>query len=342
MPSLKEMEANDPNPELEEIRRSLLNTQKQLVRAKAKLEDLVEAHYKAVRDAWEVERSFPPTLRPKKDTRRKQEEVALWHLTDWQGGKKTLTYNREVMRARVLRFTAKAAHITDIQRAEHPVRECHIMFGGDMIEGVMIYPTQPYEIDATLFEQKAAVSCLLADTVRAALAAYDRVTVTGEWGNHGRMGSKRDAVPASDNHDRECYEMARIMLSNEKRLVWEDCPEDIQRVEIGNYRALLEHGDEAGRSGWTSETTFLAYLNRLKGGAYPWAFRDVYTGHRHTVGEHQLADGRGRWYLTGSTESDNRYARDGMGQNGMPMQRLHFVHPVDGRVTAIYELELDV
>ena len=135
------------------------------------------------------------------------------------------------------------------------------MFGGDMIEGVMIYPTQPYEIDATLFEQKAAVSCLLADTVRAALAAYDRVTVTGEWGNHGRMGSKRDAVPASDNHDRECYEMARIMLSNEKRLVWEDCPEDIQRVEIGNYRALLEHGDEAGRSGWTSETTFLRSIS---------------------------------------------------------------------------------
>jgi hypothetical protein len=38
--------------------------------------------------------------------------VALWHLTDWQGSKRTTTYNSQVMRDRVLRFTDKAHKIT--------------------------------------------------------------------------------------------------------------------------------------------------------------------------------------------------------------------------------------
>jgi hypothetical protein len=33
---------------------------------------------------------------------------------------------------------------------------------------------------------------------------------------------------------------------------WQDCPEDIQRVEVGNYRALVIHGDEIGRGGFAS------------------------------------------------------------------------------------------
>jgi hypothetical protein len=166
------------------------------------------------------------------------------------------------------------------------------------------------------------------------------VTVWPEWGNHGRLGSKRDAIPRSDNIDRMCYETAHLMVGNHPRLTWEDSAEDIQRVEIGNYRALLMHGDETGRNGFTSPTTFLTYLNKLKAGGYGWAFRDVYTGHRHTHMEQSMADGAGAWYQTGSTESDNRYARDSLGSAAEPSQRLHFVDPTRGRVTAQYKILL--
>ena len=44
--------------------------------------------------------------------------MALWHLTDWQGAKKTTSYNTEVMKERVNRFVDKAALITEIQRAQ--------------------------------------------------------------------------------------------------------------------------------------------------------------------------------------------------------------------------------
>jgi hypothetical protein len=323
----------------EQTKIALNRALQQLARAKAKTDDLVDAVYKAAHDAI-VANPAKPTAKPKADTRRKGVEAALWHLSDWQGAKVTTTYNRDVMWQRVHTYVDKVQRITEIQRTDHPVNHATILFGGDMVEGLFNFPTQPFEVDATLFEQWVSVSRLLGEVVQRALGFMDTVEVIPEWGNHGRIGSKRDAVPRSDNVDRMCYETARQLLAHEKRLTWNDCPEDIQRVEIGNYRALSMHGDETGRNGYVSKTTFLNYLNRLKAGGYGWPFLDVYTGHRHTHDEAPMSDGIGAWYQTGSTESDNRYARDGLGTSAHPSQRLHFINPELGVVTAQYKIRL--
>lgn len=328
------------NEREEDIRTALGNALRELERAKARTEDLVGAVYQAVRDSM-VANPVGEVPAPKQiHYDGGKSEVALWHVTDWQGAKVTTSYNSEVMRHRVHHFIDKAEHITLMQRAEHPIENCVILMGGDMVEGLFQFPTQPFEIDATIFGQYVSVSSLLAELVERALAIYSSVEVIGEWGNHGRIGSKRDSVPLSDNFDRMCYHAARLILGKQPRLRWEDSSEDIQRVEIGNYRALSMHGDEAGRTGWTSSTTFMNYLTKLKGGGFGWQFRDVYSGHRHTHGEDQFSDGQGRWFRTGSTESDSRYARDGMGVRGVPSQRLHFIDPEHGRVTAQYQIEL--
>lgn len=324
----------------DDLRKANATLSRQLVRAKAKTEDLVDAVYRSVGDAL-VADPPRPVPSPAKDRRRgKSDEGALWHLTDWQGSKVTTSYNSGVMRKRVLSYLDKAEHITAIQRADHAVRDCWILFGGDMVEGLFNFPTQAFEVDATIFGQWVSVSRLCADVVTRALTIYERVTVIPEWGNHGRIGSKRDAVPRSDNIDRMCYETAHLMVGQDARLTWHDSAEDIQRVEFGNYRAISLHGDETGRNGFTSPSTFLNYLNKLKAGGYGWSFRDAYTGHRHTHMEMATADGSGSWYQTGSTESDNRYARDGLGSAAEPSQRLHFIDPEKGRVTAQYKILL--
>lgn len=325
----------------EELRRALAATQRALAKAKAKVDDLVAATIEGAKSAMLSMGPISPVPIPSKDTRRKDAEVALWHLTDWQGAKQTVTYNSGVMRERVMRFCDKASKITDIQRADHPVRDCVVCFGGDMVEGLFNFPTQPYEIDATLFGQYVTVSRLLVDTVRRALSMYERVTVIAEWGNHGRIGSKRDAVPRADNVDRMCYELARQLLADEKRLTWRDCPEDIQRVEIGNYRALLFHCDEIGRNGYASPMTIAQWVVRQKSGAYPWEFRDAYGGHYHTHYELALPDGSGAFYGTGSTESDNRYAGVMLAASAVPSQRLHFIDPTKGRVTSQWKVWVD-
>lgn len=331
---------NESNPQIAELRRALVTAQKQLQRARQRTDELVEATSQAAKDAVLALGPIATPV-PVVDKRKTGNEVALWHLTDWQGAKKTTTYNSEVMRKRVLEFCKKAVRITEIQKADHPVKDVTIMFGGDMVEGLFNFPTQVFEIDATIFEQYVNVSKLLVEVVQYALAHYEKVTVVAEWGNHGRIGSKRDNVPRSDNFDRMCYELARQLLKGEKRLVWEDSPEDIQRVQIGNYKALLIHGDEVGRNGFASPATIVQHINRWRSGSYPWEFRDVYIGHYHTHSEWALANGQGSVYQTGSTESDNRYAGVMLAATATPSQRLHFIDPVKGRVTAGYKIWLD-
>jgi hypothetical protein len=327
--------------EIEDLRAALVRTQRDLKKAKAKTDHLVEATIEAARDAV-LSHPLPKTPKVAKGRSKAGSEVALWHLTDWQGAKLTPSYNSQVMHKRVHRFVDKATKITDIQRKDHPVDGVVILLGGDMIEGLFNFPTQPFEIDATLFEQFVTVANLIVEVVHRALTVYPTVTVIGEWGNHGRLGSRRDAVPRSDNADRMTYELARqILKSSGANVTWEDSGEDIQRVEVGAYRALLIHGDEIGRSGFASTNTITNHVNRWRSGSYPWDFRDVYVGHYHTHYQSSLADGAGAIYGTGSTESDNRYAAVGLASSAIPSQRLHFINPREGRVTAQYQVWLD-
>jgi hypothetical protein len=336
-----EMPEGVESSDVKELRQAMLRLQKQLKQSKERNEDLVFATRQAAYDAMLTFGKIPPVPTVTIDKRKAKGEVALWHMTDWQGAKRTVSYNSQIMRERVLEFAEKAVRITDIQRADHPVKEVTIAFGGDMVEGLFNFPSQAFEIDSTLFEQYVNVSRLIVDVVRFALANYEKVTVVPEWGNHGRIGSKRDNVPRSDNFDRMCYELAHQLLQGEKRLVWQDCPEDIQRIEIGNYRALLIHGDEVGRNGFASPGAIVQHANKWRSGSYPWEFRDVYIGHYHTHAEWSMANGLGAVYQTGSTESDNRYAGVMLAASATPSQRLHFIDPVKGRVTAAYKVWLD-
>src|SRR5262249_14987097 len=113
----------------------------------------IDAVYEAARDAAVIAGSGKPTPSPKAD-RRKGGEAALVHLTDLQYGKHTDSYSMEVCESRVMRFAEKIERITSIQRADHPVNDCHVMLGGDMVEGRgNIFPGQVHEIEAGLFAQ---------------------------------------------------------------------------------------------------------------------------------------------------------------------------------------------
>lgn len=330
------------------LRKANLNLQTKLIKAKSKVDDLVAATQEAAYEAV-ITLGNKPALTPKKDTRKARAQVALWHLTDWQGGKKTPTYNSEVMAERVSLFVERAEKLTNAQRQDHPIKHCVIAFGGDMVEGVSFnFPTQPFEIDQTIFGQYVTVSKTIVETVKQALRIYETVTVIPEWGNHGRIGSTRDVVPRSDNFDRMVYELAKQVLAGEPRLTWQDCPEDIQRIWIPpntsagkGYRALLIHGDEIGRNGFASPATLVSAVARWQSGAYPWEFTDVYTGHYHNHLEFSLPNGMGSVYQTGSTESENRYASVLLAATAVPSQRLHFIDPDKGRVTTTHKVWLD-
>lgn len=331
----------EDSEETKALRAALRRAQRAVIEAKDRNRQLVEVTQEAAYDAMLALGGVKNVTAPPRDRRKGSEEVALWVMGDWQGSKVTPSYDTNVMFRRVMQFAEKAVTITDIQRSHHPVKRATLAFTGDMVEGLWNYPTASWEVDSTLFEQYVNVSRLLVDVVRVALANYEHVTVVPEWGNHGRIGSKRDNVVRNDNVDRMCYELARQLLQGEKRLTWQECPEDVQRLEIGNYRALVLHGDEVGRNGFASPGALVTHVAKWQSGSYPWQFRDAYIGHYHTHAEFALPNGLGSVYQTGSTESENRYAGVMLASSATPSQRLHFIDPDKGRVTAAYKVWLD-
>lgn len=342
-PDLSEFEQIE---DVGELRRLLSAANTKIRRQRNQHEDYIEAILEGVSEAVRSLRPRRAIPTPKISSGNGKPEVALWHLTDWQGSKVTTSYNSEVMRERIRTFLDKAERLTAIQRADHPVNDCTILFGGDLMEGLFNFPQQVFEVDATLFEQLLIGADLVEECIMRALGMHPGgVDVVFEWGNHGRVGDKRAAVPRADNMDRILAELVRRGLADPTtgklpdRLTMRADEEDMHHFKIGKYEALLIHGDEIGRNGTTSIVTILKHVAGWKSGAYDKPFQDVYSGHLHSHKDIELADG-GMFFQTSSPETDNRYAGVSMASSSLPTQRLHFIDPRAARVTAQYRVDL--
>lgn len=327
--------------EVAELRRALRDAQRAGMRKRVDTDALVAAVYQAAHDAFIAHGPALKIAVPPKDKRSKGAEAALVHLTDWQIGKVTSTYNMDVGRARVAQAMSKTVELTEIQRAHHPVNDCHLMLGGDMIEGVGIFPGQAFEVEAAAFEQTVACSKLIESSVVLALENFQDVHVWEEIGNHGRLGRKGDH-PHGDNLDRMAYQLARSSLGDVGgRLHWHPWAGEIgAHVKVGNYTAFLFHGDEIKSFGGnTPAFGILRKLNAWASGVLE-PFNDAYGGHFHTPMTLTMANA-GRIFMTGSPESDNGYAKEFVAAVGKPSQRLHFVDPERGRISTEYVLWLD-
>ena len=335
-PDISEFEEID---EAAELRRALARSQQQLKQAKAKTADLIEAVYQAAKDAAVILGNPPEVPKPAADRRRKT-EVAMLHLSDLHFGKQTVTFSTQVAADRVRLLGEKVCKITEIERADHPVKECHVLLGGDMADGTAIFPGHAYEVDSTMFSQVFAVSSAVHELLRSLLACFERVVVWETDGNHGRIGRKGD-FPRSDNLDRLIYRVTRDRCGGLDRLVWHPSETWYSIVEAGNYRALLIHGDQIKSFGGnTPAFGILRKCNAWASGVLP-PFTDVMLGHFHQAITLPLANGRGRVFVNPSIESDSAYAKEFVAATGTPGQRLNFVDPERGRVTSERVVWLD-
>jgi len=313
--------------EIIELRKALFNSQRNEARTKIRTSDLVDAVHEAARLSLLATPRIKLTP-PNKDLRKGKAEVALVHLTDWQAGKQTVSYNIATLSDRIDAMIEKVIHLTEIQRAHHPVKDCVVMLGGDMVEGVGIFPGQAYEVGAHLYEQMFEVVRIIEQAIRTLAQNFETIKVVCEFGNHGRLGRKGE-MPAGDNIDRMAYQIASNNCKDIKHVKWQMSDDWYQIFAIGNYKVLLIHGDEIG--------SFGGILRKVQA----WStgvvepFNDCYMGHFHTPTALTLANG-GRVFVTGSPESHNEYARTFIAAVGKPSQRLHFVDPIKGRVTSEY------
>lgn len=319
-----------------ELRRALQSTQRALQRAKARSEDLVVAVKEAARAAAAAYPPLPALPAPRKS--RPGHHWSLIHSTDWQLGKRTPSYNSDVAEKRVLLSVEKALTLTGLQRKAIDIPSCALLLGGDMVEGIGIFPGQAFEVDSALYDQLFRVSSLIDRMVRTLLVDFDTVEVWEEYGNHGRLG-KPGEMPAADNVDRMAYHIARDRVGKQKRLTWHESKSWYNHGTLGAYSFLLVHGDENRRIGAGTHSSILNQMKAYSAGAVE-PFKDAYVGHWHREEELSLPNG-GKVYLTGSPESGNEYARQHLGATGQPSQRLNIIDAERGRVVSRHSLWLD-
>jgi hypothetical protein len=323
--------------QLHELQKTCVRLQRQLASAKAKSSDLIDAVERAAADAALIAGPAKSVPFPRKRKQAGNSESALLHLTDFQLGKTTESYSTDICVDRVHRVVQKTIRLAEIQRAAHPVDEIVVMLGGDMIENIQTFPGQPFEVDSTLFGMIFEAANLIESVLLTLLEHFQTVRVYEVAGNHGRIGKKSDGVP--DNWDRILCRIARDRIKQD-RLTWHEPTSWYEIVEIGAYRAMLVHGDQIKSFGGNTPAFGIIRKTTAWSSGVTEPFQDAYLGHYHHVSQFQIANG-GRVFMTGSTESGSEYAREFVAAKGRPSQRLHFVDPEAGRVTAEYIIWLD-
>lgn len=322
---------------------------RELYEVKHKRADYLATVWNATQEAIAGQTIRPVKLAfPTSDDReysRDAEEVAVALLSDLQTGKITPDYNTEVCRARVMEYARKIVKITQVQRSDHPVRECVVPMLGDMVEGVDIFPGQQWLIDSTLYRQVFdSTPTIVVDFLRYLLAHFDTVRVEAVQGNHGRIGRKGMFGP-EDNSDRMVYRVIKLMMRDEPRLEFNMADPEGERawykiLHIGSYSALLIHGDQIrGSMGYPWYGLGKKVNGWGSGGlGQDSSFQDVMLGHWHQLARIPLNQ-RTVWQ-NGSTESYNTFASEMLAAQSSPMQWLLFVRPDTGVVTAEYGVRL--
>ena len=317
---------------------------REIAKLKKSRAELAEAVYRAASDCFSA-LELAPVAPPKRGAKDGGAEVAVAWLGDLQLGKVTPTYNSKVCEQRIQHYADKVRSLTDIQRKDHPVSEARVWMLGDIIEGLTIFPGQQWLVDSSLYRQIALDGPrILGNFLRSMLGDFDRVHVTAVIGNHGRLGRTGEYDPES-NGDRMVYRITQQLLESEKRLTW-TIPDGMGERHwyavdrIGNYSCLLFHGDQFGGK-FQGTLTRLGVQRKVggwKAGAIPEKFNDVAFGHWHQNYEDNVCATIVR--CNGSPESTNTFAQEALAAMSVPFQRLQFVHPKAGRVTAEYKVWL--
>lgn len=334
----------DALSELDETKAALGRALRALDKAKKTKADLAEAVYRAARDGIAA-LNLRPVKPHVRDRRSSGAEVGVAMLGDLQLGKVTPNYNSKVCEERIERYAEKIFTLTDIQRSDHPVRELRVWMLGDMIEGICIFPGQQWLVDASLYRQITLDGPrIVGNFLRSMLGYFDKVHVTAVIGNHGRLGKWGEYDPES-NGDRMLYRITQQLLGHEKRLTW-TIPDGMGErhwyaVErIGNYSSLLLHGDQFGgrMMGTLTRIGVQRKIGGWKSGAIPEPFKDVAFAHWHTLEEFSVCGCTAR--CNGSPESYNTFAQEALAAMSPPSQRLMYVHPAEGIVTAEHKVWL--
>jgi len=317
----------------EKIERELKRVAR-LLDEREQLEDIV---IRRVEEALKKFRWAPPKL-PRLDTRKSvHEEVCVIHLSDTQIGKLTKSYDSSVAAERIAYFGKIIEKIVTSKRTGSKINDAVLMIGGDIVEGETIFAHQPWCVDSDLWDQAIKVAPqILSDLIIHMASIFRTVRVYAVPGNHGRSQPKNSGASPRTNFDMIATQITRLMVSKvykDTRVSWDiDHNEFYCVIPVLGHNILLIHGDQISGGGGLGGYPLTGLARKIAGwsASIPDNWESIFLGHFHRPMSGVIQNKM--FFANGTTESDNDFALEVIGESGSPCQRVVFYNKEHGPI----------
>ncbi len=291
-----------------------------------------------VEDAMKGFKWSPPHL-PRKDKRKvKEQETCVVHISDTQIGKKTPTYDFTIAEKRMKQLAKTVEKIVAARRTSAKIERCVILVGGDIVEGETIFSHQPWTVDGDLWEQAIKKAPTIISNFIIEMSAYFReVHVAAVPGNHGRSAPKNSSASPRTNFDMIATIITRLIVSNslkDDRVTWDVDHDSFYRVvDVEGHNLLLVHGDQISGGGGIGGYPLTGLAKKVAGwgASIPEHWESIFLGHFHRPMAGVIQSKM--FYANGTTESDNDFALEIIGESGRPCQRVVFFNKEHGPIS---------
>lgn len=274
------------------------------VEPKYKMRDLSEAIKRIVTPIDPIDYQRNPEL--------SKDYQATLVISDVHIGKKCEGYSSSIAIARLCWLINKAA--LEVITRYKGVSTLNIVFVGDIVDGMSIYPKQAHYIDNSLLGQVFDGISAISSTIGSISDKFNWINVYATYGNHGRLSYYYDEL---SNLDLMFYKALQLGCSQLKNVIFSISNQSLFKVKLGQHTALLVHGEDVKSGSLSAITTRV--INWLATEKYHDV--DIFIlGHFHTSSNYQCQ--RAYVIVNGTTVTGDRYAIEKMGKDCKPCQTL--------------------
>jgi len=226
----------------------------------------------------------------------KREEVSILDISDVHigsinevfdsdSGKKIITYNMNIFKKELETLQESIFQIHEILRNSYKLKELVIFMLGDIVTNDRIFEEQVFEIEKVVGLQIWDAVNYFTVFFNNLLKIYEKITVVGVVGNHGRSLPNSYSEPVQNNYEYFLYKTLEKQFGKSNRINI-IVPETRRYIhKIYGWRHMIEHGDNI--RGF-SDTSIEKQIKEL---AINVAGFDVFhMGHVHKLKEREISD----------------------------------------------------
>ena len=255
-------------------------------------------------------------------------ESAVLVLSDLHAGKRTESFNLDVLNKRLSAIFQNTSKLLNIIGKAYNIEELRVFFLGDFVDGDSIYPSQQSHLDERAnypLEQAGVLADMLVPGLIDVQSQLDvPVIVDAVRGNHGRAGR---FTHESNNWDVAVYDYIQRELRHNGDFEVYVSDKFAHITEIQGHGALLYHG--AGIRSYAQLPLYGITQRILK-----WkqgmdnGFSIATFGHFHSFLDYHYFGTD--IFLTGTAVSDDDFSLEYIGCDGVNKAWLFGVHPEHG------------